>query len=76
MKTERDLLVDSELAYRLFETSEGAICLGVMTGGIAMYEVTFVLSKAELRDYAARGKSYLDDLSYVASRSPSTFSSR
>ncbi|MGH8464812.1 MAG: hypothetical protein ACRER5_11735, partial [Pseudomonas sp.] len=65
MNMERDLLVDSKLMYRLFENSEGAICLGVMTGGIAMYEVTFVLSEAELGEYAARGKSYLDDLSYV-----------
>lgn len=73
---EQDLFVDSTLMYRLFKSSGGALCLGVMTGGVAMYEVTFVLSDAELREYAALGKGYLDDLSYVASRSPRSFSSR
>lgn len=46
---EKDLIVDAENMYRLFENERGQLSLGVMCGSIAMYEVAFALSEEEIK---------------------------
>ncbi len=70
---EENLIVDRERMYRLFRDEEGQLRLGVMTGGFAMYEVSFRLSEAEVEQYRALGKDFLDQLSLKAARSPEEF---
>ena len=73
---EKNLVVDSERMYRLFHDEAGKLCLGVMSGGFAMYEVTFPLSEAEAEQYQALGKKFLDQLSLEAARNPEEFIAR
>jgi hypothetical protein len=70
---EKNILVDSDKMYRLFEDNTGALRLGVMAGGFAMYEITFPLSDAEIEEYQVRGKDYLDRLSMEAAKNPEAF---
>ena len=71
-----DLLVDSTKSYRLFEDDLGQLCLGIMTGGFALYEVTFRLFGEEQAEYAKHGKAFLEELSYRASRDPGGYCAR
>lgn len=71
-----DMIVDSDRSYRLFMDAQGQLCLGVMTGGFAMYEVAFRLSGEEQAEYAKHGKGFLDELSYRASRDPGGYCAR
>jgi len=73
---ERDLIVDQEKMYRLFEADDGVLHLGVLCGGIAMYEVTFALSEDELEQYRSGGKSFLDGLSLEVARHPEQYEER
>ena len=72
----RDLLVDRERMYRLFEADDGRLRLGVLCGGIAMYEIAFDLSDDEVVQYRSEGKAFLDSLAIEAARDPEKFDSR
>lgn len=71
-----DLIVDSERMYRLFQSEDGRLSLGVMCGGIAMYEVVFALSESEVEQYRVEGKRFLDTLSLEVARHPESFGGR
>lgn len=45
--TGNELFVDSSKMYRLIEDSRGDLFLGVLVGGIGMYELVFGLSEGE-----------------------------
>lgn len=72
----KDLIVDAENMYRLFENERGKLSLGVMCGGIAMYEVAFTLSEEEIRKYQDVGKGFLDALSLEVAKHPENFEFR
>ncbi|MGH8038458.1 MAG: hypothetical protein ACREPD_11995 [Stenotrophomonas sp.] len=55
---------------------QGLLCLGVMTGGFALYEIAFPLSASEQSGYAEHGKEFLDALAYRASRDPGSYVGR
>ncbi len=73
---ERDLIIDRERMYRLFEVDDGGLCLGVLCGGIAMYEVTFALSDDEVEQYKSKGKDFLDKMSLEVARHPEKYEER
>lgn len=73
---ERDLIVDAEKMYRLFENESGELSFGVLCGGIAMYEVIFSLSGEEVERYRIDGKDFLDVLSLQVARHPKEFEGR
>ena len=73
---EKELFVDSSKMYRLFEDSRGDLFLGVLVGGIGMYELVFGLSAREKSMYAMFGKDYLDALSAVAAKHACRFERR
>ena len=73
---EKDLIIDREKMYRLFENEQGEKSLGVLCGGIAMYEIKFKLSADELEKYEAQGKGYLDLLSYEVAKHPGSYETR
>lgn len=62
--------------YRLVEAGNGELRLGVLCGGIAMYEVMFALSEAEIERYRSEGKAFLDALSNEAARNPEKYGTR
>lgn len=73
---EKDLIVDSENMYRLFQDAHGRLGLGVMCGGVAMYEVAFILSNLELEQYQVKGKEFLDALSHKVAKHPESYEDR
>ena len=73
---EKDLIVDQERMYRLFEADDGALHLGVLCGGIAMYEVTIALSEDEVEQYKSEGRTFLDALSLEVARHPGRYEER
>jgi hypothetical protein len=73
---EKDIFVDQERMYRLFEGRSGELSLAVLCGDIAVYEVSFVLSSKELEKYMSDGKAYLDSLSFEVAKNPELFESR
>jgi len=73
---ERELIVDREKMYRLVEARNGELRLGVLCGGIALYEVTFALSEAEIEHYRSEGKAFLDALSYEVARDKEKYGAR
>lgn len=73
---EVDLIVDRENMYRLVEAGNGELRLGVLCGGIAMYEVMFALSSAEIDRYRSEGTSFLEGLSYDVARNPEKYGAR
>lgn len=72
---EQDRIV-SEKHWRLFRGADGALCLGVLVGGIAMYELCIALSPEELARYEASGRAFLDDLAYDVAKHESAYAQR
>lgn len=75
MTGDRDLFV-SQSYWRLFEDEAGALYLGVMVGGVAMYEVRVRLLDEEIEAYRSEGERYLDDLAYRVAKDPSAYEDR
>lgn len=73
--SERNLVVDREEMYRLFQDEEG-LGLGVLSGGIGMYEVKIRLTDEERRAYEEQGRDFLKELSKEVRREREKFRDR
>jgi hypothetical protein len=74
--TERDVYVDAERMYRLFETSDGKLGIAVMSGGIGAFEVKMILDGEELSSYGAEGRPFLERLAWKIAKDPLRFDAR
>lgn len=72
---EENLLVDRQEMYRLFEY-EGGLGLGVLCGGVGMYEVKIRLTEAEEARYREEGRDFLADLSKLVRHKKEEFRDR
>lgn len=73
--SERNLVVDREEMYRLFQ-DEGGLGLGVLSGGIGMYEIKIRLNEEERRAYEEQGRGFLEELSKEVRRERENFRNR
>lgn len=74
--TERDIFIDQERMYRLFRNERGRLGLGVLCGGIGMYEVKLLLDDEEQRGYEAGGQPYLNQLARDIAANPGKYEAR
>ena len=75
-KKKKDILVDREGMYRLFENECGEIYIGVMCGGFASYEMKIKLNHEELTAYQNEGKKSLDKLALDVAHNSDSYEHR
>jgi len=72
---EKNLVADRQGLYRLFEDEVG-LGLGVLCGGVGMYEVKIRLTEAEERRYREVGRGFLENLSKLVRQGREQFRDR
>jgi hypothetical protein len=74
--TEIDIFIDSSESLRIFKNASGSLCLGVLCGGVGMYEAKILLSSEEVKQYNENGKAYIKQLANDIRKFTSKYESR
>lgn len=59
---EKDIILNDQESYRLFENESGDVFFGVLCGGVGMFEAKIKLTEEEARQYEKEGEKYLKKL--------------
>lgn len=73
---EKDVVINQDKMYRLFEDEYGHLYIGVVCGGVAVYEMKIKLTTDEVDRYNAHGIAVMDDLANDIAHNSSSFESR
>lgn len=74
--TEKNIVSSDEGMYRLFSRENGNLFLGVLCGGIGMYEVKVPLNEDEKESFRTRDGEFLDQLAEDIRNQPDKYKDR
>jgi hypothetical protein len=72
----KELIRSDELLYILEEDEQQTLFLGVLCGGVGVYEVRIRLTDEEREEYLAQGRDFLDRLSLDVAKDHERFKDR